>query len=95
MAGNGETPCDRGVAIYNELRSTFASLPTKRVEPRVTELLEGTKDLPINIGGLSGVDEMILRSTTALTQAMTESALAAVAVYLARHEESHEEKLNG
>jgi hypothetical protein len=78
----------RSSVIYQALHKRFRELGQKRTTRRVQELLEGSAHVPVsNVSGVfTPSEEMLMRATSATSQAMAETALIAVALYLAETE---------
>jgi hypothetical protein len=81
-----EGSADKTAALYNELRESYVRL-ADRTANRASTLYENMLDTPLGVGDVFAVgalDEAVLKFSLAAAQATAETAMLAVAEYLAK-----------
>ena len=83
-----ESSADKTAALYKEFRDSYVRL-TDRTANRASKLYEAMSDTPLGLGDVFAfgvVDEAVLKFSLASAQAHAETAMLAVAEYLAKDE---------
>ena len=84
-----ESSAEKTAALYNELRESYVRLGD-RTANRASKLYEAMSDTPLGLGEVFAfgvVDEAVLKFALASAQAHAETAVLAVAEYLAKEED--------